>query len=94
MIDTNMIITNQRKTCPKKGCKLYSLDLFDSPSFPASAEACVVCVHLPPIPMDPAGSSNIIVKKQEEDGSNDKRDIKPVPKTLNRVPRKSFRNCH
>jgi hypothetical protein len=38
--------------------------------------------------MDSAGSSNTIVKKQEDDDKNDKRDIKPVPKTLNRVPRK------
>jgi len=38
--------------------------------------------------MDSAGSSNPIIKKQEDEEKNDKRDIKPVPKTLNRVPRK------
>jgi hypothetical protein len=38
--------------------------------------------------MDSAGSSNAIIKKQEDEEKNDKRDIKPVPKTLNRVPRK------
>ena len=57
---------------------------FPDPSFPASA----VCIHLPLIFMDSASSSNTIVKKQEEDDKVDKRDIKPVPKTLNRVPRK------
>ena len=40
--------------------------------------------------MDSAGSSNPIIKKQEDDDKNDKRDLKPVPKTLNRVPRKLF----
>lgn len=38
--------------------------------------------------MDSAGSSNAIIKKQEDEEKNEKRDIKPVPKTLNRVPRK------
>ncbi|KAF8807749.1 hypothetical protein BYT27DRAFT_7189845 [Phlegmacium glaucopus] len=37
--------------------------------------------------MDSSGSSNPTIKKQEEDDKNEKRDIKPVPKTLNRVPR-------
>jgi hypothetical protein len=41
-----------------------------------------------PIFMDSASSSNAIVKKQEDEEKDDKRDIKPVPKTLNRVPRK------
>jgi hypothetical protein len=42
--------------------------------------------------MDSAGSSNTIIKKQEDEEKNDKRDIKPVPKTLNRVPRKLLKN--
>ena len=42
--------------------------------------------------MDSAGSSNPIIKKQEDEEKNDKRDIKPVPKTLNRVPRKLLKN--
>jgi len=42
--------------------------------------------------MDSAGSSNPTIKKQEDDDKNDKRDIKPVPKTLNRVPRKLSKN--
>lgn len=28
------------------------------------------------------------IKKQEDDDKGEKRDIKPIPKTLNRVPRK------
>ena len=40
--------------------------------------------------MDSAGSSNAIIKDEEK--STDKRDIKPVPKTLNRVPRKLLKN--
>jgi hypothetical protein len=42
--------------------------------------------------MDSAGSSNAIIKKQEDEEKNEKRDIKPVPKTLNRVPRKLLKN--
>ena len=42
--------------------------------------------------MDSAGSSNTIIKKQEDEEKNDKRDIKPVPKTLNRVPRKFLKH--
>jgi hypothetical protein len=42
--------------------------------------------------MDSTGSSNPIIKKQEDEEKNDKRDIKPVPKTLNRVPRKLLKN--
>ena len=48
-----------------------------------------MCIRLP---MDSAGSSNAIIKKQEDEEKNDKRDIKPVPKTLNRVPRKLLIN--
>lgn len=44
--------------------------------------------------MDSAGSSNAIIKKQEDEEKNEKRDIKPVPKTLNRVPRKLLKPCH
>jgi len=36
----------------------------------------------PPSQSDP-------VKKQEDDDKAEKRDVKPLPKTLNRVPRKS-----
>ena len=48
-----------------------------------------MCIRLP---MASAGSSNPIIKKQEDEEKNDKRDIKPVPKTLNRVPRKLLIN--
>lgn len=34
-----------------------------------------------------ASSSGPAVKKQEEDDKSEKRDVKPVVKTLNRVPR-------
>jgi len=37
--------------------------------------------------MDPSSSSNPAIKKQDDDDKIEKRDIKPVPKTLNRVPR-------
>ena len=54
-----------------------------------SPHSSLVCIpHLLLIFMDSATSSNPIIKKQEDDDKNDKRDIKPVPKTLNRVPRK------
>lgn len=40
--------------------------------------------------MDLGGSgSGSIVKKQEEDDKGEKRDVKPIVKTLNRVPRMS-----
>lgn len=39
--------------------------------------------------MEPVSATSPIIKKQEEDDKSEKRDIKPVPKTLNRVPRKS-----
>ena len=42
--------------------------------------------------MDSTGSSNAIIKKQEDEEKNDKRDIKPIPKTLNRVPRKLLKS--
>jgi hypothetical protein len=58
-----------------------------NPSFPAS----VPFVHFSST-MDSAGSSNSTIKKQEDEEKHDKRDIKPVPKTLNRVPRKLFKN--
>lgn len=40
--------------------------------------------------MDPASSTNSVLHKKHDDDSdkaNDKRDVKPVVKTLNRVPR-------
>ncbi|KAF8167734.1 hypothetical protein B0H34DRAFT_682848 [Crassisporium funariophilum] len=37
--------------------------------------------------MESPSAANTIIKKQEDDDKNEKRDIKPVPKTLNRVPR-------
>ncbi|KAJ3483300.1 hypothetical protein NLJ89_g12074 [Agrocybe chaxingu] len=37
--------------------------------------------------MDSPSSAGPVIKKQEDDDKNEKRDIKPVPKTLNRVPR-------
>lgn len=40
--------------------------------------------------MDLGGSgSGSIVKKQEDDDKGEKRDVKPIVKTLNRVPRMS-----
>lgn len=40
--------------------------------------------------MEPISVPSPIIKKQEDDDKLDKRDIKPVPKTLNRVPRTSL----
>ncbi|KDR85368.1 hypothetical protein GALMADRAFT_234194 [Galerina marginata CBS 339.88] len=37
--------------------------------------------------MEPTSSTSPVIKKQEDDDKTEKRDIKPVPKTLNRVPR-------
>ncbi|KAF9479712.1 hypothetical protein BDN70DRAFT_878465 [Pholiota conissans] len=37
--------------------------------------------------MEPVSATSPIIKKQEDDDKSEKRDIKPVPKTLNRVPR-------
>ncbi|KAF8973572.1 hypothetical protein BDZ97DRAFT_1690763 [Flammula alnicola] len=37
--------------------------------------------------MESASASSPVIKKQDDDDKNEKRDIKPVPKTLNRVPR-------
>jgi len=55
-----------------------------NPSFPASFPV------VPNLCMDSSGSLGNAVKKQEDDGRDDKRDVKPIPKTLNRVPRTSF----
>jgi hypothetical protein len=38
--------------------------------------------------MDSAPTTSPVIKKQEDDDKIEKREIKPVPKTLNRVPRK------
>lgn len=41
------------------------------------------------LPMQSPPSQSDPVKKQEDDDKAEKRDVKPLPKTLNRVPRKS-----
>lgn len=38
--------------------------------------------------MESGPTSSPVIKKQEDDDKPEKREIKPVPKTLNRVPRK------
>lgn len=38
--------------------------------------------------MESERNSSPVIKKQEDDDKTEKREIKPVPKTLNRVPRK------
>ena len=44
--------------------------------------------------MESGPTSSPVIKKQEDDDKGEKREIKPVPKTLNRVPRKFRAHLH
>jgi len=60
------------------------------PSFPASTTPNLAGFVLPAAGslMESERNSSPVIKKQEDDDKTEKREIKPVPKTLNRVPRK------
>jgi hypothetical protein len=64
--------------------------LVSSPIFPRIHDSNLAGFVLPAAGslMESAPTSSPVIKKQEDDDKAEKREIKPVPKTLNRVPRK------
>jgi len=62
------------------GCQLISTQcIFPRPHSPTESG----------IPMQSPPQQPAVIQKQEDDDKGEKRDIKPVPKTLNGVPRMS-----
>jgi len=101
MVDINMVkcvaVLVQKWSDDLLGCVLHgSIEIVSSPIFPRIHDPNLARFVLPAAGslMESGPTSSPVIKKQEDDDKGEKREIKPVPKTLNRVPRKFRAHLH